>query len=162
MIIDVYQVSAKLADPSDENKAYLCFTDSKIYADWLETHVFISKYCLQISKYNDLECCQPMRTNMLEVMCVKFPREPTILALSSGKYFINQSKKSETQKMCEFYESLALQQLQPGGYKKCMKLPYDLYCSSTTAKSAEYVCPNARYKKICTTKELLKFYLQVS
>ena len=45
---------------------------------------------------------------------------------------------------------------------KCMKRPYDLYCPSTTTNSAEYVCANARWKKIYTTKKLLKFSLRAT
>ena len=41
MTIDGYQVSANWVDPSDERKSYHCFIDSKIVADWLETHIFI-------------------------------------------------------------------------------------------------------------------------
>ena len=72
---------------------------------------------------------------------------------------INPSKKSETQKKCRLYESLALQQLSPKSYKKYMKLPYDPYYPLTAVNSAKYVCPKARQKNICTTKELLKFHL---
>ena len=80
---------------------------------------------------------------------------PTLLALSVGPYLINLSKKGETQKICGFYESLALQQLRLKGYKKYMKLSYNLQALSKTVNSCKYVCPNARCKKICTTKELL-------
>ena len=41
MNINGYQVNAKIVDPSDESKAYNCFTDSKCGADWLDSHVFI-------------------------------------------------------------------------------------------------------------------------
>ena len=53
MTTNGYQVSAKWVDPSDESKAYHCFTDPNIGVDWMETHVFVSKYCLQIAKSND-------------------------------------------------------------------------------------------------------------
>ena len=106
------------------------FTDSKVGADWLETHVYIPKYCLQIAKYNDLGCCKPARTNVQEVLGGKFLPAP--LALTGGP--------------------------SPKAYKQCVKLPYDLYCPSTKVDDAEYVC--AHCKKICTTKELLKFHLR--
>ena len=41
-----------------------------------------------------------------------------------------------------------------------MKLPYDLYCPSTEANNAYYVCPYILCKKICTTKELWLYHLK--
>ena len=79
---------------------YHCFTDSKIGADRLETHVFISKYCLLIAKCNDLECCEPLRTDVQRVLRRKFL--PAILALSTCSYLINPSRKGETGKICVF------------------------------------------------------------
>ena len=98
MVIYGYQVSGKWVDPSDESKVYHCFTDPKTGADWLEPDVFISKYCLQITKCNNLECCQPMHNNVQEVLHGKFL--PTTLALSDGPYLINPSKNGETKKNC--------------------------------------------------------------
>ena len=68
MTIDDYEVSAKWVDPSNASKAYHDFRDSKIGKNWLETHVYMSKYCLQIAKCNNIECCQPMRSNVQEVL----------------------------------------------------------------------------------------------
>ena len=94
MTIDDFEVSAKSLDPSDDSKAYHDFRDSKIGKNWLETHVYISKYCLQIEKCNNIECCQPMRSNVQEVLGGKFLPAP--LALSGGPYLIDPSKKDET------------------------------------------------------------------
>ena len=41
-----------------------------------------------------------------------------------------------------------------------MKLLYDLYCPSTEANNAYYVCPYILCKKICTTKELWLYHLK--
>ena len=123
---------------------------------WFETHFYISKYCLHIAKCNDLEYCKPARTNVQEVLGGKFLPAP--LALTGGPSLVDPKKKSEKPKICGFYESLALQHLRPKAYKQCVKLPYDLYCPSTKVDDAEYVC--AHCKKICTTKELLKFHLR--
>lgn len=54
-----------------------------------------------------------MRINVQEILRGKFL--PTPLALFGGSYLINPSKKGETQKICGFYEGLALQQLRPKG-----------------------------------------------
>ena len=130
MTIDDYEVSAKWVDPSDDSKVYHDFRDSKIGKNWLETHVYMSKYCLQIAKCNNIECCQPMRSNVQEVLGGKVLTS-TFSSLSGGPYLIDPCKKDETQKISGFYQSLALQHLRPKGYEKCMKLPYDLYCPST-------------------------------
>ena len=74
IVIDGYHISDKWVNPSDESKVYHCFTDSKTGADWLEPDFFISKYCLQIAKCNNLVCCQPMRTNVQEILHGKFLR----------------------------------------------------------------------------------------
>ena len=80
-------------ESSDDSKAYRDFRDSKIGRNWLETHVYISKYCLQIEKCNNIECCQPMRSNVQEVLGGKFLPAP--LALSGGPYLIDPCKKDE-------------------------------------------------------------------
>ena len=82
------------------------------------------------------------------------------LALSGGPYLIDPCKKDETQKISGFYQRLALQHLRPKGYKKCMKLPYYLFCPSTEANNANYVYPYIFCKKIFTTKKLLLYYLK--
>ena len=148
MAINDYHVCAKLLDSSDTRKMYHCFTDSKIGVVWLETHIFITKYCLQIAKCNGLECFQPMHTNVQLWLS---------LFLSWSISYQLKSKKVKHKTICGFYEGLALQQLRAN--EKCMKLPYDLYCPSKTVNIAEEVCPNACFKKICKTKELLKFHL---
>ena len=138
MTIDDYEVSAKWVDPSNASKAYHDFRDSKIGKNWLESHVFISKYYLEIAKCNDIECCQSVRSNVQEVLGGKFLPAP--LALSGGPYLIDPCKNDETQKISGFYQSLVLQHLRPKDYKKCKKPPYDLYCPSTEANNADYVC----------------------
>ena len=145
---------------SDDSKAYHDFRDSKIAKDGLETHIYISKYCLQIAKCNNIECCQSMRSNVQEVLGRMFLPAP--LALSSGPYLIDPCKKDETQKISGFFQSLALQHLRPKSYKKCMKLPYDLYCPPMEASNANYVCPYILFKKICTMKELLLYPLKAT
>ena len=72
MTIDDYEFSAKWVDPSDASKAYHDFRGSKIGKDWLEAHIYISKYCLQIAKCNNKECCQSMQSNVQEVLGGKF------------------------------------------------------------------------------------------
>ena len=161
MTIDDYEVSAKWVDPSDDSKVYHDFRDSKIGKNWLETHVYMSKYCLQIAKCNNIECCQPMRSNVQEVLGGKVLTS-TFSSLSGGPYLIDPCKKDETQKISGFYQSLALQHLRPKGYEKCMKLPHDLYCPSMEANNADYVCPYILCKKICTTKELLLYHLKAT
>ena len=101
MTTDGFEVSAKWVDPSDDSKAYHDFKDSKISKNWLQTHGYISKYCLQIAKCNNIECCQPMRSNVQEVLGGKFLPAP--LALCGGPYLIDPCKNDETQKISGFY-----------------------------------------------------------
>ena len=100
------------------------------------------------------------RSNVQEVLGRKLLPAP--LALSGGPYLIDQCKKDEMQKISEFYQGLAWQHPWPKGYEKCMKLLYDLYCPSTKANNADYVCPYILCKKICTMKEPLLHHLKAT
>ena len=90
----------------------------KIGKNWLETHVYISTCCLQIAKCNNIECCQPVRRNMQEVLGGEFLPAP--LALSGNPCLIDPCKRDKTQKISEYDQSLALQHLRPKGYEKCL------------------------------------------
>ena len=65
-----------------------------------------------------------MRSNVQEVIGGKFL--PAALALPACPYLIGPCKRDETQNNSGFYQSLALEHLQPKGYEKYMNLPYDL------------------------------------
>ena len=88
--IDDYEISVRWVDLSDDSMAYHVFKCSIIGKNWLETHVYILKYCLQIAKCDYMECCQPMRSNVQDVLCGKLLLAP--LALSGGPYLIDPCK----------------------------------------------------------------------
>ena len=156
--IDNYPVSAHWVDSSDDSKKYKNHSDAKIGANWLHNHVYISKYCLQIAKCGNIDCCEPLRTTVQEVLGGKFLPPP--LALESGASLIDPRKKSEKDKLCGFYKSLALKHMRPKKYKLCGQLPFDLYCPSVKIDDPDLFCPHC--KKICTTKALLKFHLRAT
>ena len=157
-IIDDYSVSARWIDCSDDRKKYKSYTDTKLGAYWLENHVYISKYCLQIAKCTNIDCCKPLRTNVQEVLGGQFLPPP--LTLQSGPSLVDPGKKSEKDRFCGFYKSLVLKNMRPTLYKNCGKLPFDLYCPSAKIDDPNYCC--AYCKKICTTKELLKLHLRAT
>ena len=74
--IDDYPVSAAWVDPSGNATDFKMFSDKKLGLKWLENHVRISKYCLQIAKCTDNECCKPLRTNVQEILSGKFLPTP--------------------------------------------------------------------------------------
>ena len=156
--IDNYPVSARWVDSSDDSKKYKDYTDAKMGADWLERHVYIYKYCLQIAKCGNIDCCRPLRTTVQEVLGGKFLSPP--LALESGPSLVDPKKKSEKKKLSGFSKSLSLKHMRPTRYKLCNTLPFDLYCPSVKFDDPEYVCAHCR--KICTTKALLKLHLRVT
>ena len=80
--VDGHKVSAKWFDPMDDSASFKAFTDRKIGADWLDTHVRISKYCLEIAKCGNDDCCTPLRTNVQTILRGKFLPVP----LSMGKF----------------------------------------------------------------------------
>ena len=123
--IDDYPVSAAWVDPSGNATDFKMFSDTKLGLKWLENHVRISKYCLQIAKCTDNECCKPLRTNVQEILSGKFL--PTPLVLNSGPSLLDPTDKNEKCKIATFYKSFALRHLRPHGYRDCDVLPYDLY-----------------------------------
>ena len=156
--IDDYPVSARWVDSSDDSEKYKQYTDVKMGADWLERHVYVSKYCLQIAKCGNIDCCRPLRTTVQEVLGGMFLSPP--LAFASGPSLGDPKNKSETTKLSDFYKSLALKHMRPTMYKLCDALPFDLYCPSVKIDDPEYVCAYCR--KICTTKALLKLHLRAT
>ena len=76
--------------------------------------------------------CIPICTKFCKEICYRHLWLSLVVV-----YLIHPGKKDETQKSYRFYRGLALQQLQTKGYEKCMELPYDFYCPSTTVNSAE-------------------------
>ena len=158
--IDDYPVSAAWVDPSGNATDFKMFSDKKLGRKWLENHVRISKYCLQIAKCTDNECCKPLMTNVQEILSGKFL--PTPLVLNSGPSLLDPTDKNEKCKIATFYKSFALRHLRSHGYRDCDVLPYDLYCPSTDISNYDYVCPYIKCQKICTTKELLKLHLKAT
>ena len=136
--IDEFPVSARWVDPSDDSAAYKNSTDAKIGANWLENHAYISKYCLQLAKCNDIKCCSPLRTPIQEVLGGKFL--PTPLAFTAGPVLVDPAKKSEKTRIRGLFESQALQKMRPSNHKSTAMLPYDFYCPSVEIDNEEYVC----------------------
>ena len=66
----------------DDPIKYKNYTDAKIGADWLQTHVYISKYCLQIAKCDNFDCCGPLQTNTQDMLGGQFL--PTPISLTKG------------------------------------------------------------------------------
>ena len=103
MTIDDYEVSAKWVDPSCDSKAYQDFRDSKIGNNWLETHVYISKYCLQIAKCNNMSVTSQCEV-MWKVLGGKFLPAP--LALSGGHILSIHVKRMKHKRFLDFIRVL--------------------------------------------------------
>ena len=157
--IDGYPVTASWVDPSENDGNFKHFSDNKLKT-WLEAHVRISKYCLQIAKCTNDDCCKPLRTNVQDVLRSKFL--PTPIVLNSEPSLLDPGEKGEKCKIADFYKSLALRHLRPKGYKQCDVVPYDLYCPSVAISNPDYVCPYVRCQRIFTTKELQKLHLKAT
>ena len=65
-VIDSYPVSASWLDPSEEASNFKEFVGNNLKS-WLDEHVRIFKYCLQISKCRNDERCKPLRMNVHDV-----------------------------------------------------------------------------------------------
>ena len=158
--INGYKVSAKWVDPKDSAKSFGNFTDRKVGSDWLNQHVRISKYCLEIAKCDDSTCCKALRTNVQTILKEQFL--PTPPAMGSDVTLADPLLKSEKTKFLSFFESSALQHLRPTSYRSCTSLPYDLYCPSVSIDDKDYVCPFSKCRKINTTKDLLSLHLKAT
>ena len=77
--------------PSDDSATYKNYTDLRIRANWLETHTYISKYCLQLARCNDIKCGSPLRTPIQEVLGFKFL--PTPLVFTAGPVLVDPLKE---------------------------------------------------------------------
>ena len=115
---------------------------------WLKEHVQIFKYCLQISKCTNDECCKPLRTNANDAFHNRFL--PTPIALNLDPFLVDTVDKSEKCKIVDLYP------LWPIAYTWCHAVQYDLYCPSVAISNPHYLC----ILIILTSKELLKLHLK--
>lgn len=76
------------------------FADNKLKS-WLKEHVQIFKYCLQISKCTNDECCKPLRTNANDAFHNRFL--PTPIALNLDPFLVDTVDKSEKCKIVDLY-----------------------------------------------------------
>ena len=93
--------SAKWVDPKDSAKSFGNFTDRKVGSDWLNRHVRISKYCLEIAKCDDSTCCKALRTNVQTILKGQFL--PTPIAMGSDVTLADPLLKSEKTKFLGFF-----------------------------------------------------------
>ena len=62
---------------------------------WIENHCLISKYCLQMTKCDDVLCCKPFRSNIRELLGQKFIPGP-LLIKRDPMQGINLAQKGDT------------------------------------------------------------------
>ena len=140
-------------DPSEKANNFKEFADNKLKS-WLEEHVRIYKYCLQICKYKNDDCCKPLSPNVHNVLHNGFLPKPIVL--NPDSFLLDPADKSEKCEIADFYKSFALHHLWPISYTRCDVVPYDLYCPSVAISNPDYVCLYAQCQRLFTTKELLK------
>ena len=123
--------------------------------DWFEKHCSISKYCLQISKCDDLSCCGKLRSNIRVIMKERYLPGPRLIKRSteSGVQLasIGEQPVKDKKIYTNLIQTLALSHLKPSGYEE-VGLPYDLFCPSVHKKLAEkdgsrYQCEFVKCKK---------------
>ena len=137
--IDGYPVSAEWVDPDERCNEFQSFSDKTLGGKWMENHVRISKYCLEIAKCGNSDCCRPLRTNVQTVLQGQFL--PTPLVFAKGGTLMNPQDKNENNKCAGFYKCLALRHMRPSSYEDCEFLPFDLYCPSTPIDTTDYLYP---------------------
>ena len=93
--IDNHTVKCSYRKPTDEPKEI-----HPVDHDWLEKHCSISRYCLQISKCDDLSCCGKLRSNIRGIMKERYLPGPRLINRSpeSGlQYGWNRGATSQRQ-----------------------------------------------------------------
>ena len=133
--IDNHTVKCSYRKPTDEPKEIHPVDD-----DWLEKHCSISKYCLQISKCDDLSCCGKLRSNIRGIMKERYLPGPRLIKRSpeSGLQLagIGEQPVKDKKIYTSLLQTMALSHLKPSGYEQ-VDLPYDLFCPSVQKKLAE-------------------------
>ena len=74
MTIDGYPVQCTYRDPLIQ-----VADPPTLDPEWVESHCMISKYCLQISKCDDANCCAPPRSDIKEIIGGRFLPGPLLM-----------------------------------------------------------------------------------
>ena len=74
MTIDGYPVQCTYRDPLIH-----VVDPPTLDPEWVESHCMISKYCLQIAKCDDANCCAPPRSDIKELIGGRFLPGPLLM-----------------------------------------------------------------------------------
>ena len=152
-------------NPTDKSKEL-----DPIDLKWVELHCNISKYCLQITKYDDFSCCGQLRSNIRATIKERFLPRSLLLKRSSENGIQLANIGEESVKVKNIYtnllQSMAFSHLKPTVYEQ-VELPCDLFCPSVQKKIKEkggsrYHCSFVTCRKIFTTLELVKLHLKLT
>ena len=155
--IDGHPVKCYYRSPTDKGKEVI--PPSK---EWVEEHCSISKYCLQISKCGDVECCGELRSNIRNIIKDKFIPGPLLIkrSIDSGIQLADIGDQPIKEKVVytDLFQTMMLSHLKPVSYEN-VKLPYDLFCPSVQKKISDkdenrYVCMFSKCKNFFTTLDL--------
>ena len=163
--IDNHTVKCCYRHPTDEQKE-----ENIPDYDCVENHCSMSKYCLQITKCDDLSCCTKLRSNIRTVLKGRHLPGPRLMKRSAEGGLQLASTGEQPLKETKIYTSLmqtmALSHMKPEGYED-VDLPYDLFCPSVQQKlrktgGSRYQCELVKCRQISTSLELAKKHLRIT
>ena len=113
---------------------------------WVAKHVRQTRYALQIVKCGNQKCCEPFKTNWMQVFPDRFVPFPAVYKYeTSGAVAVEPSEYASKPKNFDFaplHKRLLLKQ-SPNKAKSFGEVPFDLYSPSMKEKLEKGIC------KIC-------------
>ena len=108
---------------------------------WAKEHVRQSRYCLQVVKWNRLECCSKFETNWMQIFPNRFIPFPAVYSYTiNGMAAVNPKDVSSKHEFAPLKDRL-LWQLKPNSVSTDFKLiPFDIYCPSMFDSIDQGVC----------------------
>ena len=110
--------------------------------DWYTNHVRTSQYFLQIVKWHDENCCQPIRSSYFEIVGDRFIPPPIPVCQTSRGLKAPNASQSDLHRFPSlfFNQSVKVDNILPRSAKAFKILPYDLYCPSVQSSLLERIC----------------------
>ena len=135
VVIDEFDVSAEYIRPEGKDMGTKGTSTNPKFRNetWKAIHVRQSRYCLQIIKCDDRQCCSPRRSNIADIIPGGFLPPP--VPYKRSERGLAPATLAESTQPGVFYGSLstrlALRHLDPKP-DEYQSLPFDYYCPSQT------------------------------
>ena len=113
-------------------------------ANWVAKRVRQTRYTLQIVKCQNQKCCEPFKTNWLDVFPNRFVPLPAVYKYkSNGSVAVEPSEYVKNSRDYEFTPLIKrlLLKKSPGKAKVYVEVCFDIYCPSMKEQLEKGICP---------------------